>query len=157
MPYVLKWRLYLKLIELDLVGSIGDVENPHLISISILMSKDQFEEKMELLKTASTERFNNLTEYLELEVETWLVSYVTKNEDTEDILHQQSIEFRDLERSLFDITVRKDITTTPMRDYIEKWLRNDLPKITKPDQEEVVTTSHKIPAKEITKGTSTSK
>jgi hypothetical protein len=42
------------------------------------MSKEQFEEKVELLKTASTKRFNNLTEYSELEVESWLVSYVNK-------------------------------------------------------------------------------
>jgi hypothetical protein len=55
--------LYLKLIELDLTGTIGDVEDPHLILDSILMSKEQFKEKLELLKTASTERFNSLTKY----------------------------------------------------------------------------------------------
>jgi hypothetical protein len=73
-----KGDLYLKLIELDLVGSTGDVENSHLILDSMFMSKEQFEEKVELLKTASTKRFNNLTEYSKLEVESWLVSYVKK-------------------------------------------------------------------------------
>jgi hypothetical protein len=77
MPQVLKkGTSCLKLIELDLVGSTGDVEDPHLILDSILMSKEKFEEKLDLLKTASTERFNNLTEYSELEVESWLVNYV---------------------------------------------------------------------------------
>jgi hypothetical protein len=119
------------------------------------MSKEKFEEKMELLKTASAERFNSLTEYSELEVESWLVSYVNKNEDIEDTLHQLSIDFRYLESSLFDIKVRKEIIVAPMRDYIENWLKKSLTKITKPDQEEVVATSHIIPAKENTKGTST--
>jgi hypothetical protein len=36
-------------------------------------------------------------------------------------------------------------------------VKNALTKITKPDQEELVATGHKIPAKEITKGTSASR
>jgi ATP:corrinoid adenosyltransferase len=103
------------------------------------------------LKSASAERFNSLTEYSELEVESWLVSYVNKNEDIEDTLHQLSIDFRDLESSLFDIKVRQEIIVAPMRDYIENWLKNALTKITKPDQEEVVATGQRIP-KENTKG-----
>jgi hypothetical protein len=64
---VLKEReLYLKLIELDLDGSTGDVEDPHLILNSILMSKEQFEVKLDSLKIASAEKFNNLTEYLNI-------------------------------------------------------------------------------------------
>jgi hypothetical protein len=59
------------------------------------------------LQTASAEKFNSLTEYTKQEVESWLVSDVNKNEDIEDILHQLSIDFRDLENSLFDIKVRK--------------------------------------------------
>jgi hypothetical protein len=48
---------------------------------------------------------------------------------------------------LFDIKVRKEITIAPIRDYIENWLKNALTKIMELDQEEVVATSHKIPAK----------
>jgi hypothetical protein len=96
-----------------------------------------------------------LIEYSKLEVESWLVSYVNKNEDIEDTLHQLSIDFRDLESTLFDIKVRQEITIAPMRDYIENWLKNPLTKITVPNQEEVVAIGHGIPAKEITKCTST--
>jgi hypothetical protein len=84
---------YLKLIELDLAGTTREVEDPKFILNSILMSKEQFKEKLELLKSASAERFNSLTKYSELEVESWLVSYVNKNEDIEDTLHQLSIDF----------------------------------------------------------------
>ena len=52
---VKRGEFHLKLIELDLSGTTGEVEDPKLILNSILMSKEQFEEKQELLKTASSE------------------------------------------------------------------------------------------------------
>jgi len=56
-------------------------------------------------------------------MESWLVIYVNNNKDIEDTLHQLSIEFRYLENSLFDIKVRQELTISPMRDYIENWLK----------------------------------
>jgi hypothetical protein len=154
---VKRGELYLKLIELDLAGSIGDVDDPCLILNSILMSKEQFEEKLDSLKTATAEKFNNLTEYSETKVESWLVSYVNKNEDIEDTLHQLSMDFKDLENLLFDIKVRQEIIVAPMRDYIENWLKKALTKIIEPDQEEAVVTGQGIPMKENIKGTPTSR
>jgi hypothetical protein len=92
---------------LDLTGSIEDVDDPHLILNYVLMSKVQFQEKLDSLKTVATKKFNNLTDYLEIEVESWLVSYVNKYEDIEDTLHQLSMDFKDLENLLFDIKTRK--------------------------------------------------
>jgi hypothetical protein len=86
-------------------------------------------------------------------VESWLISYVKKNEDIKDTLDQLSMNFRDLGNSLFDTKVRQEINIAPMRDYIENGLRNALTKITKADQEGVVTTGHGIPRMENTKGT----
>jgi hypothetical protein len=48
-----------------------------------------------------------------------LVSYLNTNEVIEDTLHQLSMEFRNMENSLFDIKVRKEIIVSPMIDYIE--------------------------------------
>jgi hypothetical protein len=79
---------YLKLIDLDLVGTTGEVDDTKIILNSVFMTKEHFEEKLESLKYASTERFNGLTEYSEFEVESWLVNYVNKNEDIEEKLHQ---------------------------------------------------------------------
>jgi hypothetical protein len=43
-------ELYLMLIELKLSGLTEDVEDPHLIINSILLSKEQMEEKIDSLR-----------------------------------------------------------------------------------------------------------
>jgi hypothetical protein len=47
-------ELYFNFIELELVGSIEEVEDPHFIMNSILLSKEQMEEKLDSLKISST-------------------------------------------------------------------------------------------------------
>jgi hypothetical protein len=51
------------------------------------------EEKLNSLKILLAKNFNNVTEYSEIEVEIWLVRYVSKNDDIEDILHRISMDF----------------------------------------------------------------
>jgi hypothetical protein len=68
--------------------------------------------------------------YIEQEVESWLMSYVNKNEDIEDTLHQLWIDFREMENTFFDIRVRHEIIFARMREYIENWLKQALIKIT---------------------------
>ena len=65
------------------------------------------EEKLDSLKLSSAKEFNNLIEYSEIEVESWLVHYVSKNDDIEDILHQISMDFKYIENALFNINVRQ--------------------------------------------------
>lgn len=65
------------------------------------------EEKLDSLKLSSVKKFNNLTEYSEIEVESWLVRYVRKNDDIEDILHRISMDFKYIENALFNINVRQ--------------------------------------------------
>jgi hypothetical protein len=105
------------------------------------------------LNALSVEKINSLTKYTEQEVESWLVIYVNKNEDIEDMLHQLSIGFRDLQRTLFDIKVRQEIIIVPMRDYIENCLNQALIKITEEDEAEAVGIGHVTTAKENTQGT----
>jgi hypothetical protein len=112
---VKRGELYLKLIKLKLVGSTEDVEDPQLIMNSILLTKEQIEEKLDSLKIPSTKTFNNLTKYLETEVDIWLVRYVNKNDDIEDTLHQLLMYFKYIENSLFDIKQRYEIIMEPMR------------------------------------------
>ena len=91
-------ELFLKLVELKLAGSTEDVEDPHLIMNSIILSKEKMEEKLDSLKISSTDMFNNLIEYSKIEVEGWIVCYVNKNDDIEDTLHQLTMEFKYLEK-----------------------------------------------------------
>ena len=91
---VKKGELYFKFIELDLAGTTGEVRDPKIILNSMLMTREQFEEHLEILKVVSVKKFNSLTEYTKQEVESRLVSYVNKNEDIEDILHHISTNFR---------------------------------------------------------------
>jgi hypothetical protein len=93
---VKKGEAYLKLVELDLAGTTGEVQDPKLISNSILMTRKQFEEHVEILKGISTKKFNSMTEYTEQEIESWLVEYVNKNEDIEVTLQQLSIDLENL-------------------------------------------------------------
>jgi hypothetical protein len=63
---------------LDLAETIGEAQDPKLISNNILLTRKQFEEHVEILKGISTEKFNSMTEYMEQEIESWLVEYVKK-------------------------------------------------------------------------------
>jgi hypothetical protein len=116
---------YLKLIELDLLGTTREVQDPKLILNSMLMTREKFQEHLEIMKGVSTEKFNSMNKYTENEVESWLVSYANKNEDIEDTLHQLSFDLREFKGTLFDIKIRHEIIVPPTREYIENWLKKD--------------------------------
>jgi hypothetical protein len=70
-----------------------------------------------------------VTEYTEQEIESWLVDYIHKNEDIEITLQQLSIEYRELESTMLEIRVRKEVNVAPMRESIENLLKLALIKI----------------------------
>jgi hypothetical protein len=43
------------------------------------MTRQQFEEHMDILKGLSAEKFNSIIEYNESEIENWLMEYAIKN------------------------------------------------------------------------------
>jgi hypothetical protein len=57
-----------------------DLRGPHLIMELILLSKEQLQENLDALKVPWENKFNEVTEYLEEEVEKWLICYVNKND-----------------------------------------------------------------------------
>ena len=65
------------------------------------------EEKINSLKNVLAKNFNNVTEYSEIEVEIWLVRYVIKNDDIEDVLLRISMCFKYIENALCNINVRQ--------------------------------------------------
>jgi hypothetical protein len=120
---VKKKTLYQRLIEIDLVGTTREVQDPKLILNSIFMTSYQFEECVEILKGLFAEKFNIIIDYNENEVKSWLVGYANKNEDIEDTFRQLSYELREFEVILFDIKIRQEINVPPMKEYIEDWLK----------------------------------
>jgi hypothetical protein len=106
---------------------------------------------LEALKTSWASDFNNLTEFLEEEVEKWIIHYVNKNEDIEDAIHQLSFDFKDMENELLDTKIKHEIGVPSMMEYIEKWLNNSLIKVTKQDHQEAISTIMAPPTEQHTK------
>jgi hypothetical protein len=119
---VKKGEAYSNLVELDLARTIGEVQSPKFISNYIIITREKFEDHVEILKGLSMDKLNSTTEYMEQEIECWLMEYVNKNEDIEVTLQQFSIDLREFESTLFEIRVREEITISPMHEYIENWL-----------------------------------
>jgi hypothetical protein len=90
------------------------------------------------LKVDWENEFIETIEFFEEGVERWLVRYINKYDEVDDMFHQSRMDLREMENELFKIKTRHEITVAPMRKYIEDWLRKSLIKITEPDQQEMV-------------------
>jgi hypothetical protein len=98
-------ELFKRLIEIDLVGSTNEVQDPKLILNLLFLTKKSFDEQVEIFKGLSFEKFYGILEYNEDDVENWLVDYSMKNQDIEESLWNISIDIRDLEGDLFNIKI----------------------------------------------------
>jgi hypothetical protein len=129
------------------VGSEGDIPStgrsggkwPKLILNSLFLTKQQFDEQVEIFKGLSIEKFYGIIEYDENAIDNWLVDYSVKNQDIEEILHGISIDLRDLEGELFNIKIWHEINVAPMKSYIEEWFKKAIDKLTNEGQEAVET------------------
>jgi hypothetical protein len=133
-------ELFKRLTEIDLAGSTGEVQDPKLIFNSMFMTKQQFDEHVEILKGLSAEKFNSVIEYGEEEIDNWLIDYSIKNQDIEESIHGISHDLRNLEGELFNIKIRHEINVAPMKNYIEDWFKRAIDKLTKEGQETTVGT-----------------
>ena len=92
-----KENLFRKLIEIDLERNTEEVQDPRLIKNSIFMTRKQFEEHVDILKSISAKKFNSIIEYDEREIENWLVDYANKNQDIEESIHNISHDLTDFD------------------------------------------------------------
>jgi len=76
-----KTERYLKILYLDIVETTIEVPSPMCLSNSMLMTRQDFEEKIEGLKRTSAEKFDNMMEFTHDDIDSWLVKYTNKNED----------------------------------------------------------------------------
>jgi hypothetical protein len=126
-----------------------------LILNSLFLTKQAFDEHVEIFKGLSFEKFYGILEYGEVDVGNWLVDYSIQNQDIEEALCNISIDLRNLENELFDIKIRHEINVAPMRSYIEEWFKKVIDKLTNEKKRTVETVP--ITTEERQKRTSTSK
>jgi hypothetical protein len=101
------------------------------------MTKQQFDEHVEILKELSVEKFNSVIEYNEEEIDNWLIDYSIKNQDIKESIHGIYHDLTNLEGELFYIKIRHEINVVPMKNYIEDWFKRAIDKLTKEGQETV--------------------
>jgi len=95
-----------------------------------LLTKEQLESELNILKISWGGEFDNLTSFPEEEIKQWLVKFVNDNEyhlETIQELHSECKEIKDYN---FFIRVKKYIIVPPLKDYIENWLKSLLNEIT---------------------------
>jgi hypothetical protein len=121
----------------------------------LFLSKQKFDEKVEIFKGLPFENFYGILEYDEDDIDNWLVDYSVKNQDIEEALHGIPLDLRDLEGELFNIKIWHEINVAPMKSYIEEWFKKDINRITTEGQEAI----HTVPVtvNEDNKRTPTSK
>jgi hypothetical protein len=114
---------------LDIVGTTIELTDPKYISNSMLMTRQNFEEQIEELKKTSAEKFDNMIEFTNDDIDSWLVEYTNKNEDIENILQNLSVDLREIERELFNVKIKQEVYVSSLRDFIQEWLNNSITKI----------------------------
>ena len=114
-----KEELFKNLTEIYLARSTNEVQDPNLILKSLSLTKQAFDEQLDILKGLSLEKFYDILEYGVDELENWIVDYSTHNEEIEQALHSISVDLRKLENEIFNIEIRDEINVAPMRSYIE--------------------------------------
>jgi hypothetical protein len=148
-----KNEAYLKILDLDIVGTTIEVPDPKYLSNSMLMTRQHFEEKIEELKRTSTEKFDNMMEFTHDDIDNWLVEYTNKNEDIENILQNLFVDLREIEKELFNVKIKQEVIVAPLRDFIQEWLNTSIAKISEIPAEVVMTGNQTTTNKSIKEAT----
>jgi hypothetical protein len=98
-------KLFKKLTNIDLARSINEFQDPKLIFNLLFLTKQSFDDQVEIYKRLSFENFYGILEYGEDDMKKWLVDYSIKNQDIQETLHNLSIDLRDLETEFFNIKI----------------------------------------------------
>jgi hypothetical protein len=98
-------ELFKKITKIDLVGSTNEFQDPKLILNSLFLTKQSFDEQVDIFKGLSFEGFYGILEYGEYDVENWLVDYSIKNQYIEEAFHNISIDIRDLEGEILNTKI----------------------------------------------------
>jgi len=95
----------------------------------MLMIEEKLKKIIENLKKSFGDFFYRMIEYTYDDINSWLVEYINKNEDIETILKNLSINHREIDSELLNIKLKKEVTISPLREYIQEWLNKFIIKI----------------------------
>jgi hypothetical protein len=132
-----KGDLFTSLLQMDLAGSTNEVQDPNLILKSLSMTKEAFQEQVDILKGLAFEKFYDILEHHLDEHERWVLDYAAHNEEIEQSLHSISMDLRKLENDLYDIEIRDEINMAPMKSYIEEWFQQRMDNLVQEGQQPV--------------------
>ena len=91
-----KETLFTRLSRIYLAGRTNDFQDPNLIVNSSPLIRQDFDKQVDIFKALYLEKFYNILEYGEDDVDNWLVDYSAHNEEIEQAMHSISMDLRKL-------------------------------------------------------------
>jgi hypothetical protein len=72
--------------DLEMILNTNEFQDPKLVLKSLFLTKQEFDEQVDIFKGLSFENFYGILDYSEDDMENWLVDYLIKNQDIEEAL-----------------------------------------------------------------------
>jgi hypothetical protein len=98
-----KEKLFTKLTRIDLAEMTNNFQDFNLIANSLPLTNKAFDKHIDIFKALSLENFYSILEYGQDDVDNMLVDYLVQNEEIDQALRNLSINFRELEKEIFNI------------------------------------------------------
>jgi hypothetical protein len=83
------------------------------------------------MNTSLASDFDNLMDFPEEELKKWLVTFVNDNDLSS--IDELQIEHKEVEDDIFSLQVKQQITIPPIKNDIDKWIKNALQQLTNPE------------------------
>ena len=107
----------------DVIAELG---GPTLIRDSTLISPDELQVELSKLKDKWAREFNNMSYFFEDSMGTWTVDYVNLNNNIFVTIDEACDDLIEVEKEIFEMEIKKEITVAPLQDFIFYQLGNQL-------------------------------
>jgi hypothetical protein len=85
---------------------------------STIITKEELHSHLEEMRTSLANDFDDLMEFPEEELKQWLVTFLN-DEDHLSTIDQILVECKEVEKDIFALQVKQEITIPPIKDYID--------------------------------------
>ena len=104
--------------------SIKELEGPFVIQNSEIISREEFESGLKVIKTTLRVEFNGLTYILKKEIRIWLIDFVVEDSKHHASTQEDQAELSMVESEMFLVKVKEEVIVGPLEDYIRIWVTN---------------------------------